>query len=106
MERLRDDPFYLADDRPATKLKVDDVDSIPVVRLDDLPPLPQSSGEIYMVLLHIFRLLTVIRTHSKLSLTELAEHATIYHTAGLRGRQSRRDARGRQICEELTDTAV
>lgn len=43
MERLRDDPFYLADDRPATKPKVDDVDSIPVVRLDDLPPLPQSN---------------------------------------------------------------
>ena len=37
LERLRDDPFYLADDRPAAKSKVyDDVDSIPVVRLDDL----------------------------------------------------------------------
>lgn len=45
LERLRDDPFYLADDRPATKPKVADLDSIPVVRLDDLPPLPQSSGE-------------------------------------------------------------
>ena len=44
LERLRDDPFYLANDRPATKPKDDDLDSIPVVRLDDLPPLPQSSG--------------------------------------------------------------
>ena len=40
---MRDDPFYLADDRHA-KPKIDDVDNIPVVRLDDLPPLPQSTG--------------------------------------------------------------
>jgi AP-3 complex subunit delta len=43
MERMRDDPFYLADDRHAQP-KVEDVDNIPVVRLDDLPPLPQSTG--------------------------------------------------------------
>ena len=41
---MRDDPFYLADDR-SSRPKVDDVDNIPVVRLDDLPPLPQSTGE-------------------------------------------------------------
>ena len=50
MERLRDDPFYLTDDQPSAKALVkDDVDSIPVVHLDDLPPLQQSSGEYYIV---------------------------------------------------------
>ncbi|KAH9929816.1 adaptin N terminal region-domain-containing protein [Fomitopsis serialis] len=39
-ERLRDDPYYLIDDRPS-RASVNDVDSIPVVRLDDLPPLSQ-----------------------------------------------------------------
>lgn len=34
---MREDPYYITDERP-TKT-VDDVDSIPVVRLDDLPPL-------------------------------------------------------------------
>ena len=41
LERLRDDPYYLMDDRPPpTRLtSSEDVDTIPVVRLDDLPPL-------------------------------------------------------------------
>lgn len=40
LERLRDDPYYLMDDRPPpTRLGAADVDSIPVVKLDDLPPL-------------------------------------------------------------------
>ncbi|KAF7792545.1 hypothetical protein EIP86_003586 [Pleurotus ostreatoroseus] len=44
LERLRDDPYYLMDDRSAhSKVPQDDVDSIPVVRLDDLPPLPSSA---------------------------------------------------------------
>jgi len=34
---LRDDPYYIVDDRP--KQQNIDVDSIPVVKLDDLPPL-------------------------------------------------------------------
>ncbi|PCH34264.1 Adaptor protein complex AP-3 delta subunit [Wolfiporia cocos MD-104 SS10] len=39
LERLRDDPYYLIDDRPSLKqTSVNDVDAIPVVRLDDLPP--------------------------------------------------------------------
>lgn len=83
MERLRDDPFYLADDRPSTKPLVEDVDSIPVVRLDDLPPLPQSPGEIYTLLLRVLHLLTVIRTHSKFSSAELTKHTTGDYTAGL-----------------------
>lgn len=45
MERMRDDPFYLGDDRPAAGGKVEDMDAIPVVRLDDMPPLPQPPGE-------------------------------------------------------------
>lgn len=40
---MRDDPYYLIDDRPlAKKPDINDVDSIPVVRLDNLPP--PSSG--------------------------------------------------------------
>ncbi|OBZ78815.1 AP-3 complex subunit delta-1 [Grifola frondosa] len=42
LERMRDDPYYLIDDRPSMKPNPVDVDSIPVVRLDDLPPLPQA----------------------------------------------------------------
>jgi len=40
-ERLRDDPYYLIDDRPP-RVSMNDVDSIPVVRLDDLPPFSQA----------------------------------------------------------------
>ncbi|KIK97687.1 hypothetical protein PAXRUDRAFT_200770 [Paxillus rubicundulus Ve08.2h10] len=39
LERMRDDPYYITDDR-SQKPAVDDVDSIPVVRLDELPPAP------------------------------------------------------------------
>lgn len=35
---LRDDPYYISDDRSAPRENFD-VDAIPVVRLDDLPPL-------------------------------------------------------------------
>ncbi|KAH8101043.1 Adaptor protein complex AP-3 delta subunit [Phellopilus nigrolimitatus] len=38
MEMLRDDPYYIIDDRPKSRQNLD-VDSIPVIRLDDLPPL-------------------------------------------------------------------
>lgn len=38
---LKDDPYYIIDDRP--KVQPDDVDSIPVVRLDDMPALSSSS---------------------------------------------------------------
>ncbi|KAF9486404.1 Adaptor protein complex AP-3 delta subunit [Pholiota conissans] len=37
LEQLKDDPYYIIDDRP--KSTPEDVDSIPVVRLDDLPPI-------------------------------------------------------------------
>ena len=43
LERMKDDPYYIVDDRPS-KLLDDDVDSIPVVRLDDMPLLPKGSG--------------------------------------------------------------
>ncbi|KIJ07920.1 hypothetical protein PAXINDRAFT_139610 [Paxillus involutus ATCC 200175] len=39
LERMRDDPYYITDDR-SQKPAVDDIDSIPVVRLDELPPAP------------------------------------------------------------------
>ncbi|KAJ7070698.1 adaptin N terminal region-domain-containing protein [Mycena amicta] len=41
-ERMRDDPYYIIDDRPAastSKRPQDDIDSIPVVHLDDMPSL-------------------------------------------------------------------
>ncbi|CAL1694631.1 unnamed protein product [Somion occarium] len=44
MERLKDDPFYLVDDRPPRAIPPD-VDSIPIVRLDDLPPLSQAAPD-------------------------------------------------------------
>ncbi|KAH7915689.1 adaptin N terminal region-domain-containing protein [Hygrophoropsis aurantiaca] len=42
LERMRDDPYYIIDDGPK-KAPVDDIDSIPVVRLDDLP-MPVKDG--------------------------------------------------------------
>ncbi|KAI0785413.1 adaptin N terminal region-domain-containing protein [Irpex lacteus] len=46
LERQRDDPFYLTDSRrqAAQGPTQEDVDSIPVVRLDDLPSLSQNSS--------------------------------------------------------------
>ncbi|KAF7302704.1 AP-3 complex subunit delta [Mycena chlorophos] len=41
-ERQRDDPYYIIDDRPtasSSKRMHDDIDAIPVVRLDDMPSL-------------------------------------------------------------------
>ncbi|KAJ7269381.1 adaptin N terminal region-domain-containing protein [Mycena haematopus] len=39
-ERLRDDPYYIIDDKPSTSKRLDqDIDSIPVVRLEDMPSL-------------------------------------------------------------------
>ncbi|KAF8203875.1 adaptin N terminal region-domain-containing protein [Pholiota molesta] len=37
LEQLKDDPYYIIDDRP--KSVPEDIDSIPVVRLDDMPPI-------------------------------------------------------------------
>ena len=45
LERQKDDPFYLTDDRTSRKTAQPDVDSIPIVRLDDLPPLSQGTLE-------------------------------------------------------------
>lgn len=39
---MRDDPYYIVDDLPKN-MEVEDVESIPVVRLDDLPSLTQQS---------------------------------------------------------------
>ncbi|KAJ7754976.1 adaptin N terminal region-domain-containing protein [Mycena maculata] len=48
-ERMRDDPYYLIDDQPSTSKRVDDdLDSIPVVRLEGMPSL--TPGEIYFIL--------------------------------------------------------
>ncbi|KAJ7103194.1 adaptin N terminal region-domain-containing protein [Mycena belliarum] len=38
-ERLRDDPYYIIDDRPSTPMRADDLDSIPVVKLEGMPSL-------------------------------------------------------------------
>jgi AP-3 complex subunit delta-1 len=53
MELRRDDPYYIPD-RPYSVPSTSDVDSIPVVRLDDLPPLPQATETRYPSLLRDF----------------------------------------------------
>ncbi|KAL0951907.1 hypothetical protein HGRIS_008562 [Hohenbuehelia grisea] len=41
-ERLRDDPYYIIDDKPATpNPPSEDIDAIPIVRLEDMPSLSQ-----------------------------------------------------------------
>ncbi|KAH8835125.1 Adaptor protein complex AP-3 delta subunit [Flagelloscypha sp. PMI_526] len=42
-ERLRDDPYYIVDDRPPLP-PVDDIDSIPVVKLEGMPALNLASA--------------------------------------------------------------
>jgi AP-3 complex subunit delta-1 len=37
LAQLRDDPYYIMDDRPSKA--VENVDSIPVVHLEDMPPI-------------------------------------------------------------------
>ncbi|KZV61604.1 Adaptor protein complex AP-3 delta subunit [Peniophora sp. CONT] len=39
LERQRDDPYYIPTGTPVRSPPPDDIDSIPVVRLDDLPPM-------------------------------------------------------------------
>ncbi|KAI9570124.1 adaptin N terminal region-domain-containing protein [Boletus coccyginus] len=47
LERMREDPYYITDERP-TRTAVDDIDSIPVVQLDDLPPpLPKEEPRLF-----------------------------------------------------------
>ncbi|KAI0076052.1 Adaptor protein complex AP-3 delta subunit [Panus rudis PR-1116 ss-1] len=46
LERLKDDPYYITDDRSSRTPKDPDVDSIPIVRLDDLPPLSQVNARV------------------------------------------------------------
>ncbi|KAN0135622.1 Ap3d1 protein [Lactarius tabidus] len=53
MELRRHDPYYISD-RPHSVPSTSDIDSIPVVRLDDLPPLPQATETRYPSLLRDF----------------------------------------------------
>ncbi|CAA7268078.1 unnamed protein product [Cyclocybe aegerita] len=41
LAQLRDDPYYIIDDKPAKV--VEDIDLIPVVHLDDMPPIPSDT---------------------------------------------------------------
>lgn len=41
LERMRDDPYYIVDAEPA-KPAHEDLDAIPIVHLEDMPPLPKS----------------------------------------------------------------
>lgn len=48
---MREDPYYIVDDRPSKTASKDDIDGIPIVHLDDLPPpLPKGS---YLILVAI-----------------------------------------------------
>ncbi|KAI0059437.1 Adaptor protein complex AP-3 delta subunit, partial [Artomyces pyxidatus] len=44
LERQRDDPYYIPVE-PSAHTSADDIDSIPVVHLDDMPPMPQAVTE-------------------------------------------------------------
>ncbi|KAG9222260.1 hypothetical protein CCMSSC00406_0006557 [Pleurotus cornucopiae] len=44
LERLKDDPYYIIDDKPPPR-PTEDVDSIPIVRLDDMPSLIPDSKD-------------------------------------------------------------
>ncbi|KAJ6502639.1 adaptin N terminal region-domain-containing protein [Mycena vulgaris] len=48
-ERLREDPYYIIDDRPSTSRPVDDLDSIPVVHLEGMPSLPSEVDDSRML---------------------------------------------------------
>ncbi|KAH9486426.1 AP-3 complex subunit delta-1 [Psilocybe cubensis] len=48
LAQLRDDPYYILDDKP--KPHVYDVDSIPIVHLEDMPPMPGFSDGKYPTL--------------------------------------------------------
>lgn len=54
---LKDDPYYIVDDRPKSRQNID-IDSIPVVRLDDLPPL--NSGMLKIIIGHIHCSRTIV----------------------------------------------
>ncbi|KAI0050601.1 Ap3d1 protein [Auriscalpium vulgare] len=43
LERQREDPYYIGDKTPS-RPDQDDIDSIPVVHLDDMPPLPAANS--------------------------------------------------------------
>ncbi|KAG2022853.1 Ap3d1 protein [Coprinopsis cinerea AmutBmut pab1-1] len=51
LAQLRDDPYYILDDKP--KIAAHDVDSIPVVRLDDVPSLNTRSADERLVSLRV-----------------------------------------------------
>ncbi|KAH9049511.1 Adaptor protein complex AP-3 delta subunit [Lactarius hengduanensis] len=57
MELRRHDPYYIPD-RPYSAPSASDIDSIPVVRLDDLPPLPQATETRFPTLLRDFATVT------------------------------------------------
>ncbi|KAJ8508456.1 hypothetical protein ONZ45_g9263 [Pleurotus djamor] len=39
LEKLKDDPYYIIDDKPVQDSIPGDIDSIPIVKLEDMPPL-------------------------------------------------------------------
>lgn len=103
MERMRDDPFYLGDDRPAARGKVEDVDAIPVVRLDDMPPLPQPPGESsrQVPCRKTLGFLTILPSARPTS-SKSAELAAPEDATGVYRRQAWRDAEEREVCEPDT----
>lgn len=47
---MRDDPYYIMDDSiRKTQTPAVDVDSIPVIRLDDLPPIPKGPLNVHNI---------------------------------------------------------
>lgn len=86
MERLKDDPFYLMDNRQGNSKKPeqDDIDNIPVVQLDDLPPLSQGTAYIY----HLSTVIIVNSFHSNPFLHSIPVQNTNSHLPKLKSNPS------------------
>lgn len=78
------------DNRSARPKLQDDLDSIPVVRLDDLPPLPVTPGEF---VIHLMRLYCAnAATSGKLAFAKSAQHTEDIVAAVVHHRQDWRNA--------------
>ena len=89
---MRDDPYYITDDHPP-KPPGEDIDSIPIVRLDEL--LPSSSKGTVAELVQ-YQFLNI--THSSCSRTPpfcAQKQLGTLNSSAVRGRERRRDAGGR-----------
>ena len=60
LERMLDDPYYIVDTRKPSRPPHEDVDSIPIVRLEDMPALPKGRGTLLSFVAYSLRMLWLI----------------------------------------------